>query len=149
MSQFGTRTVVLHSSPGQHVHNTNTETTETPSFRMDTTPLQTVDPDTNYPMSKIAFRVSSNDLTDDSEECTAKTSTQVIWTCRTTTGEAPTEVKVQTHTGVTTTTVSDEKTNKEGELRIERAVPKSTIYKNKWALQFLVFCFWIGKECGH
>ena len=112
MSQFGTRTVVLHSSPDQHVHNTNTETIETRSLRMDTTPLPTVDPDTNYPMSKIAFRVSSNDLTDDSEECTAKTSTQVIWTCRTTTGGAPTEVKVQTHQGVTTTTVSDEKTNR-------------------------------------
>ena len=125
MSQFGTRTVVLHSSPGQHVHNTNTETTETRSFRMDTTPLQTVDPDTNYPMSKIAFRVSSNDLTDDSEECTAKTSTQVIWTCRTTTGGAPTEVKVQTHTGVTTTTVSDEKTNRRDSKNIHGGEGKS------------------------
>ena len=117
MSQREARTVVLHSSPD---HITNVGAIEARSLRTDATPLPTQDSDTKFQTSKIAFKVSSNDITDNSEVYTAETSTQVIWTCRATTGGAPTEVKVQTNQGVTkTSNVSDEKNNRRDSKNID------------------------------
>ena len=101
---------MLHSTPEQHIDNTNGETIITRSFTREETPWARRDSGSKHQTSEIAFNVSSNGTPGDSTVYTTNTTSHVIRTYQP--GE-PFQFTIKTEPVVTTTVSVENNSNQD------------------------------------